>query len=162
MKRARVLACCALIAAAPAFAQKTCSKADSAAAEKAMDKVVSWASLYKTYSDYRHCDTGSVNDGFTDAMLRLMVDWKHMDQLAGNVAKDAEYKAWLHKHLLSPMAKDDLESVYSRAKKSCPAAQQDFCAELIEVVKPGGGKPAAPAKPSDELDLSPLKPLKTS
>jgi hypothetical protein len=150
------------MAAAPAFAQKACSKAESAAAERAMDKIVGWASLYKAYADYRHCDTGAVSDGFTDAMLRLMVDWKHVDQLAGNVAKDAEYKAWLHKHLLSPAAKDDLESVYSRAKSSCPAAQKDFCAALIEVVKPGGGKPSEPAKPSDELDLSPLKPLKTS
>ena len=160
MKPARILLCCALVAAAPAFAQKACTKADSAAAEKAIDKIVSWSTLYKTYSDYRHCDTGPVSEGFTDAMLRLMVDWKHVEQVAGNVAKDADYKAWLHQHLLSPAAKDDLETVYSRAKASCPSAQKDFCAELVEVTKPGEGKPAAP-KQSDELDLSPLKPLKT-
>jgi hypothetical protein len=163
VKLARILVCCAVVAAAPALAQKACSKADSAAAEKAIDKVVNWSSLYKAYTDYRHCDTDSVGDIFTDAILRLMVEWKHVDQIAGTVAKDGEYKAWLQKHLQSPAAKGDVEDVYSRARLSCPSTQKDFCTELAEMVKPGkGAAPVTPAKPADELDLSPLKPLKTS
>lgn len=160
MKITHLLVCCAVAAAGPAFAQKACSKADSAAAEKSIDKIVNWPGLYKAYTDYRHCDTGNVEENFTDAILRLMVGWKQVDQIAANVAKDAEYKAWLAKHLQSPSAKDDAESVYSRAKASCPGAQKDFCTELAEMVKPGKG--AAPVKPPEELDLSPMKPLKTS
>jgi hypothetical protein len=160
VKLTRVLICCAVFAAAPAFAQKACSSADSAAAEKAIDKIVNWPGLYKAYADYRHCDTAKVEESFTDAILRLMVGWKQVDQIAANVAKDAEYKAWLQKHLQSPSAKDDVEDVYSRAKASCPSNQKDFCTELAEMVKPGKG--VAPVKPREELDLSPLKPLKPS
>ena len=49
------------------------------------------------------------------------------------------------KHLTSPAAKDDRESVYSRAKQSCPPIQDEFCKELMAVVRPAGA--AAPAAP---------------
>ena len=154
MKVMRAVLCCVVAAAASAQAQKACSKADAAAAEKAIERVVNWPGLQKAYTDYRHCDTGPVDELYTDAMLRLMVEWKHVDAIADAVGKDAEYKQWVHKHLNSPAAKDDRESVYSRAKASCPAKQGAFCAELAEVVKPIKAEVIQP------FNLDPIKPLK--
>lgn len=165
MKLLRVLLCCAAAVALPAQAQKACSKADSAAAEKAVERVVSWQSLHKAYADYSHCDAGSVNESFTDAILRLMVEWKNVDAVSAATSKDGGYKEWLHKHLSSPAARDDRESVYSRAKKDCPAKQETFCAELAEVVKGKGGaqqKSQPAAAPEGVLDLSPMKPFTPS
>src|SRR5690348_4641095 len=66
MKRVRVLL--AVMLAAGAFAahgqDKACSKADAAAAEKAIDRVVTWPQMQKAWQDYRHCDTGNVDDQF--------------------------------------------------------------------------------------------------
>jgi hypothetical protein len=158
-----VLIATALLAAAPAFAQKACSKGDAAAAEKAIERIVSWQSLQKAYTDYKHCDTGNVEDGFTDAILRLMVEWKHVDAVAAATQKDGDYKDWLGKHLLSPAAKDDRESVYSRAKKDCPPKQDAFCADLADVVKLNKGGPTPKAAPAEApIDLSPMKPFKSS
>jgi len=159
MKIIRVVLCCVAAAALSAQAQKVCSKGDSAAAEKAIDRVVSWPSLQKAYVDYRHCDTGPVDELYTDALLRLMVEWKNVDSVAGAVAADAEYKAWIHKHLLSPAAADDRESVYSRAKASCPAKQAAFCAEIAEVTKPGKDGPS-PNAPLNFDSIKPIKPVK--
>jgi len=131
---------CAALAAAPALAQKDCSKADSAAAEKAVDKVVNPRGLYKAFKDYGHCDKPPVEDVFTDAVLRLMVEWKDVDTLATDAQRDAEYKQFLFKHVKSPAAKDDRESIYSRAKSNCPMTQGAFCAEVLEVAKGGGAK----------------------
>ena len=162
MNKLRVMVCCAALASAPALAQKACSKADSAAAEKAIERVGSWQSLNKAYADYRHCDSGNVDEAFTDAILRLMVEWKNVEAVAAATVKDGDYKEWLHKHLQSPSAKDDRASVYSRAKKDCPAKQDTFCGELAEAVKPGGGS-SAKARPDDApLDLSPMKPFTPS
>ena len=155
---ALVLAFLTTAAAVSAHAQKVCSKGDSAAAEKAIERVVSWPSLQKAYLDYRHCDTGPVDELYTDALLRLMVEWKNVDSVAGAVAKDADYKAWIHKHLLSPAAAaDDRESVYSRAKASCPAKQEAFCGEIAEITKPGKGDSSAPL--NFEL-IKPIQPIK--
>ena len=153
MKVMRAVLCCVVAAAASAQAQKACSKADAAAAEKAIDRVVNWPGLHKAYTDYRHCDTGQVDEVYTDALLRLMVEWKNVDTVAAAVGKDEEYKKWIHKHLLSPAANDDRESVYSRAKASCPAKQDAFCAELAEVVKP------IKAEAIKSFNLDPIKPI---
>lgn len=127
----------ALAFAIPAHAQdKPCPKPDAAKAEKALDRVVNWQQLHQAYRDFRHCDRGPLDELFTDTMLRLMVEWRNVEGLADPVQKDPEYKAFIHRHLLSPMAKPDHPSVYSRAKASCPAGLEAFCAELAELVKP--------------------------
>jgi hypothetical protein len=138
MKVAAVLAaaasCLALHAAQAA--DKPCSKADAANAEKAVDKVLNWPQLHKAWQDYRHCDTGTVADNYTDALMRMMVDWKGMDSLATAMHKDAQYKEFIYAHMKSPAAKDDHAMVYSRARTGCPKGLDEFCAELADTVKP--------------------------
>jgi hypothetical protein len=134
---------CAAFAAVPALAQKECGPA----AEKAVDRVVNYPLLYKAYKDYGHCTQGPVQDYFTDAILRLMVEWKDVDTVSADVQRDPEYRKFIHRHLQSPLAKEDRESIYSRAKSSCPLTQGPFCAELIEVVK---------AQPKKDDLLAPL------
>ena len=124
------IACAALVAGPALAQQKDCGQAD-----KAIDKVVNYPGLYKAFKDYGHCDKGPTDETFTDAILRLMVQWKDVDTVAADAQRDAEYKAFLHKHLRSPAAKEDRDSVHSRAKSNCPMTQGPFCAELIEVVK---------------------------
>jgi hypothetical protein len=136
MRIVHALLACAALAALPAAAQKECSKSEAAAAEKAVERVVNYAGLLKAYKDYRHCDKDNVEEVFTDAILRLMVAWNNVDTIAQDTMSDAEYKKFIHRHLLSPAAKDDRPAVYSRAKSSCPPIQDAFCNELVELLKP--------------------------
>jgi hypothetical protein len=126
----------ALACGAAAAADKPCSKADEANAEKAIERVVNWSALQKAWQDYRHCDSGAVGDVYTDALLRLIVEWKNVDAFAAAVQKDAQFREFVHAHLRSPAAKDDHAAVYSRAKASCPKGMDAFCADLAETVKP--------------------------
>ena len=125
----------ALLICAPALAaDKPCSKADAANAQKALDRASSWPQMQKTWQDFRHCDADATAEQFTDALLRLIIDWKNVDAFAGAM-KDEQFKAFVHAHLQSPAAKDDLQDVYARAKSRCPAGQDAFCAELAEAAK---------------------------
>ncbi|HEX7466044.1 MAG TPA: hypothetical protein VF309_05340 [Usitatibacter sp.] len=117
-------------------ADKPCTKADAVNGEKAIERANNWSQLYKTWQDYRHCDTGAVADGYTDSLMRLMVEWKSVDALAAAMEKDPAFKEWIYARLKSPAAKDDQPAVYSRAMASCPKAMDAFCAELAESVKP--------------------------
>ena len=76
---------------------------------------------------------------FTDALLRCIVEWKNVDGLAKPMEKDAAYRDFVHKHLNSPAAKSDLDSVYSRAKMSCPKGLDAFCTDIAMTVKPFAG-----------------------
>lgn len=127
----------ALLLATPAFAaDKPCGKADAANAQKSLDRAANWAQMHKAWQDFRHCDADATAEQFTDALMRLIIDWKNVDAFAGTVQKDAEFKKFVHRHLQSPAAKDDLEDVYARARTKCPSGQDAFCAELAEVAKP--------------------------
>lgn len=121
-------------------ADKPCSKADAANAQKAIDSVVTWPQLHKAWADYRQCDQGEIADLYTDALLRLTVSWKNVDAFSTAVQKDPQYKAFVYQHLNSPAAKDDVASINSRARASCPAGHDAFCAELADALKPGAAK----------------------
>ena len=124
-----------LLAAAVQAQDKPCSKGDADAAAKALDKVVTWGQLEKAWRDYRQCDSPPVDDQFTEAMMRMMVDWKQMDQLAGATQKDADYKAFIIRHVKSPVAAEDRPDVYSRARMSCPSGLDAFCNDLADAAK---------------------------
>ena len=139
-------------------ADKPCSAAESAAAEKAIDRVVSWGQLHKAYTDYKHCDKDSVGDVYTDALLRLAVEWKNVEAFAGAM-KDAGFKEFVTVHLKSPAAKDDVEAIYSRTKSNCPKGMDAFCAELGQVVREERAKPIELMKPMELMKLpEPAKP----
>ena len=130
------LGCVMLAGAMAAQAQgKACTKADEAAAAKAVDRIVTWPQLQTTWQDYRHCDSGAIDEAFTDAALRMLVEWKKPDMLADAMGKDPEYAAFIVKHLKTA-AKDDRESVFSRAKGDCPANLGAFCDKIAEAAKP--------------------------
>ena len=139
--RARIAIALGLAAFAGTAAAQECSKAESARAEKAVDSISGWPQLTKAWQQYAKCDAGTVSDNFTDAFVRLLVSWKDVDG-AADAWKNPELKAFMQKHLRDPNAKDDLDSVYSRAKASCPPKHEAFCAELAEFAK-AAGQPAA-------------------
>ncbi len=133
-------ACLAAWAAGPAAA--ACGKAEATTASKAIDRVVNWPQLYKAWQDYKQCDSEqSVADLYTDAILRLTVEWKNVPQFADSM-KDSQYRNFVYAHLKSS-AKDDRESVYSRAKASCPRGLDEFCAGIADATSPANDKPAA-------------------
>jgi hypothetical protein len=145
MKRLAILAACALVGAA--HAQKACGPADMQKAQKAADMVVTWQHLNKAWKDYRQCDTAEVADTFTDAILRLMIEWKNVETLAESM-KDPEFAKFIQAHLQSPAAKDDLKDVRSRVNQSCPKGQDAVCKQI-----------AAAAEAEKPLDLAPMAPV---
>lgn len=136
MKTYRLALACLVMAASSAYAQKACTKADEKAAEKAIERVVTYGQLSKAWQEFGHCDSGAIGDNFTDAILRLMVEWKNVETLAWDTQNHPKYKEFIQRHLLSDMAKEDRPNVHSRAKMSCPPAQDAFCGELVELLKP--------------------------
>jgi len=145
MKRLAVLAACAAVGIAQA--QKACSPAEMQKAQKAADMVVTWQHLNKAWKEHRQCDTGEVADTFTDAVLRLMIEWKNVEALAEGM-KDPEYARFIQAHLRSPAAKDDLKDVRSRVNQSCPKGQDAVCKQI-----------AAAAEGEKPVDLSPMAPV---
>jgi hypothetical protein len=140
-----------VVAAHAAAADRPCGKGDAAQASKALDRVNTWSQLRKGWHDWAHCDTGPTADLFTDAVLRLAVDWKDVGTLAAGMRDDRGYHDFILAHVKGA-AKEDRDVVYSRAKASCPAGDDAVCGEIAAAAKGEGAKPREP----DTLDLSPI------
>jgi hypothetical protein len=140
-----------LTLAGSAAAQKACSKADEANAQKAIDRVSNFATLNATWKSFRHCDSGAVAGEFTDAILRLVIDWKGVNQLADQM-KEADYNTFILNHLKSPEAKADAPDVYSRARANCPKGLENWCKDIADAVK----EPTAASKGPDPLLPTPM------
>ena len=152
MRIATLAAALAVTAVTTATAQAACTPKDSAAAGKALDRVNTWGELHKSWKDWRQCDSGPTADGFTDAIMRLGVDWKNMDALAKDMGEDPQYHDFILAHVKGDPAKDDRDALYSRAKSSCPKGLAGFCGEIVDVT--------APEKPFKTPDM--LQPIPTA
>ena len=122
-----------LVATGAWAAGGTCSKADAANAQKAIDRVMTWPQLQKAQKDFGQCDAGDVADAYSDALLRLLVDWQDIPALATAMG-DASFKQFVLGHLRAA-SKEDRNAVYSRAKASCPAGRDAICAEIADTAK---------------------------
>jgi hypothetical protein len=139
MRIATLAAALAVTAVTTATAQAACNSRDTAAAGKSIDRINTWEELHKSWNDWKQCDSGATADGFTDAIMRLGVDWKGVETLAGNMRDDPKYHDFIIAHIKSDPVKDDRDALYSRAKASCPRGQEAFCAEIADVT--AGEKP---------------------
>lgn len=141
-------------AAIPAVAaDKPCTKADASNADKAVDKVVSWATLQKAVKDFGHCDTGPTADAFTEALMRVVVSgWPKIAEAEPVFERDGAFRDWTMKRLASDaVSKDDAESVHDLAQNSCPRGLKKLCTDLHDAVdsgKPDHGKPPPKAAPA--------------
>ena len=145
-----IAAACTAVLPPVAHAQAAaCDKAQSARAEKEIDAVFNFTQLHKAWQDWKHCDSGPVADLYTDAVFRLLVDWKGVEELAGTLRSSPEYRAWLLARVKAG-TEDDRGAIYSRAKTGCPSGQDALCTELIKASE-GDMKPMPSLAPAPAL-----------
>jgi len=122
-----------MVATGAGSASGACSKAETASAQKAIDRVMTWPQLQKAQKDYAQCDVGEVGDAYSDALLRMLVDWQDIPALATAMG-DPAFKQFALSHLRAA-SKDDRDAVYSRAKANCPAGKDALCGEIADAAK---------------------------
>ncbi|HXZ50190.1 MAG TPA: hypothetical protein VEG27_14310 [Usitatibacter sp.] len=154
--RIPVLVAALAVAASAGAADRTCGKSDASAAGRAIDRIVTWDQMHQAWRGYAHCDSGAIAAAYTDALARLVIDWKDVNALAAAMSAEPGYHDFVLAHLKAIPSKDDRDDVYSRAKESCPAGLAAFCAEVGAAVK-GAPSAAGASGTPDTLDLSPLQ-----
>lgn len=111
---------------------KTCSPKEADAADAAIDGLDSWTRVARAFQRYGHCDEGSIAEGNSEAIARLLVDhWGTAPSLARLVRRDPALKRFILRHIDSTLDTDDLVKIRSLASASCPAGSASFCSELL-------------------------------
>lgn len=110
---------------------KACSAKDAVAADAAIDGLDSWAKVRRAYRMYGHCDDGSIAEGNSEAVARLLVDhWNTLPMLAELAQRDPAFKGFVLRHVDSTLNTVDLDRIGALASKQCPAGRAPLCRAL--------------------------------
>src|SRR5262245_46343165 len=61
---------------------KVCSPEQAQAADQLVDSLDSWSAVNTYFTKYEHCDDGSIAEGSSEAIARLLADkWSTLPQL---------------------------------------------------------------------------------
>jgi hypothetical protein len=124
------------LADASAAHTKTCSTKDAEAADAAVDHLDSWIRLQQAFKRYRHCDDGSIAEGNSEAIARLLVDhWNTLPVLATLVKSDPGLKRFVLRHIDTTLDTADLYEISRLSSSHCPEGVAGLCGELKTAAK---------------------------
>lgn len=122
----------ALTIAAPCAARaKACSPQAAEAADAAIDNLDDWRKLQRAFTAYGQCDDGSIAEGYSEAIARLLVDkWNTLPTLAALAGRDIAFRKFVTRHINSTMDTADLEKICHHAASECPPNATALCQTL--------------------------------
>jgi len=110
---------------------KVCSPKDAEAADAMVDDLNNWKKVAETFKKYGHCDDGSIAEGNSEAIARLLVDqWKTLPELAELIKHNPSLKRFVLKHVDSTLDNDDLQKIKELASSSCFRETLSLCDSL--------------------------------
>lgn len=115
---------------------KSCTERDAEAADLTVDNLDSWEAIQKNYVAYAQCDDGSIAEGNSEAIARMLVDeWPETAKLQSLINHDSGFEKYVVRHINSTLDTDDLSQIIMLSSESCPAENKALCSKLIAAAK---------------------------
>jgi hypothetical protein len=117
--------------------ERSCSKIEDSMLRDAV-MLPSWDALYASYRSYRQCDDGAVGEGYSEYVARILADhWNILPHLTRIVRRDAQFRAFVIRHVDATLNLDDLEKIKKSAQTKCPTDLRSICYDLAKQVDSG-------------------------
>lgn len=136
MRRLSILACVplALLLATDGsgFAQsQNCTTDQERAAETEAETLRDWAALHQSFLRFKQCDDGSIAEGYSESVARIVVDhWQTLPKLASLTRTDRPFLSFVLKHIDATLNPDDLKRIQENASSRCPAGLASLCSAI--------------------------------
>ncbi|HJW57161.1 MAG TPA: hypothetical protein VJ577_18005 [Burkholderiaceae bacterium] len=109
---------------------KICSPQAAQAADAAMDNLDDWRKVARAFRDYGQCDDGSIAEGYSEAIARLLVDkWNTLPTLATLTRRDPALLQFVISHIDTTLDTADLEKIRQFAASKCDTTAS-LCSQL--------------------------------
>lgn len=133
-----------LLAGGSAAAQShaiTCTPAQAEAADAAVDTLNNWEAIAAFRTKFRQCDDGSIAEGSSEAVARLLVDhWDTLPALSHLIAKTPALRPFVLRHINSTLDTGDLEKIKQNAAH-CPGSMQSLCKSIAQAATEAANAP---------------------
>lgn len=115
----------------PAAYGKSCTPEQAEAADELIDHLDSWEKVDNARKKFGDCDDGSIAEGNSEAVARLLVDhWNTLPKLAELIRHDPPLKQFVLRHIDSTLDTADLRKIMKLATSSCSKNLARLCADL--------------------------------
>jgi hypothetical protein len=111
--------------------QRSCSAAQSEKADREASRLRTWDSLYRSYTRFSQCDDGSIAEGYSTSVGRLLADdWGTLPQASVVSKNDDGFRKFVLRHVSATLDTKDLQKIRMNAIRHCPDGENDFCKQL--------------------------------
>jgi len=119
-----------------AYGSSQCPREKAMKAEVAAADARSWRELFNAYVDYSVCDSGSIAEGFSDSVGRLLsADTVSWSELAGFVRRDDRFLGFIVRHIDETIPATMLDSIEQNAREKCPESARNICQTVLKAGK---------------------------
>lgn len=113
-----------------------CIPKDAEAAEQALDHLTSWQVMNDNFTRFHQCDEGTIAEGNSEAVIRLLVDkWKTLPELNVLAKQNAAFETWVLSHIDSTLDSGDLQTTVDLATSQCPASESVLCRKIVKAAQ---------------------------
>lgn len=92
-----------------------------------------WDALHVAYMRFLPCDDGAIAEGFTESVVRILVEhWASLGRLSKFAKKEPSFLHFIYRHITSSADPGDLKRIQNNLKKhGCPTANcEEICREV--------------------------------
>ncbi len=115
---------------------EVCIPKDAEAAEQAVDHLTSWQVMNDNFTRFHQCDEGSIAEGNSEAVIRLLVDkWETLPKLSVLTRQNATFETWVLSHIDSTLDSGDLQTTVDLATSQCPASESTLCRKIVKAAQ---------------------------
>jgi hypothetical protein len=108
-----------------------CTQIDARVAETVTDYLDSWENVAIAFKQFGKCDDGSVAEGFSDKISRLLSEhWTLLPQLVRLTEKTRGLEAFILNHLDETVSLNDARKIATLAYGSCPSTARALCTKI--------------------------------
>lgn len=111
-------------------------------AEVSTTHLKTWDDLYSSYKKFRQCDDGAIAEGYSDFVARTLANrWDELSTLNKLVAKDADFRIFVVRHVDATADFGDLAKTSANAQRRCPRGAEALCAAIHDAAESALGEP---------------------
>jgi|SRR6267154_1377670 len=133
------IACSVLTAAVALGQSRPCSEDEAIRAETATDKLKTWDSVYRFYKQFSHCDDGSIGEGISNAVAKLLANrWNHFSEFVNLASRDKAFEQFVLRHVDKTIDwAHDAQKIHENARLHCPSNSDRLCKTLVAQTSAG-------------------------
>jgi hypothetical protein len=115
-----------------------CSRDEAIRAEMATDNLKTWQSVYRFYTEYSHCDDGSVGEGISDGVAKLLANhWDSFGEFVKLASNDKAFEKFVVHHVDETIDwTHDAPKIHENARLHCPSNAARLCKILVTQTTP--------------------------